>query len=121
MGSTNADGWSRSSVRSVCWAALLPRALSGTDSALSLSAVATFLGEPSAQARLADQLGGEHAPDDGAVVLYREPVATRPWSPAHVPRSRRSMAAAMSSPNRSGVQANAGTPSVASAAALSWS
>ena len=36
-------------------------------------------------------------------------------SPAHAPRSRRSIAAAISSGNWSGVQANAGTPSAANA------
>ena len=40
---------------------------------------------------------------------------------AHSVRSRRSMAAAIRSPNESGVQAKAGTPSSARAAATSWS
>ena len=40
---------------------------------------------------------------------------------ANAARLRRSIAAAISSGNASGVQANAGTPMAASAAALSWS
>jgi hypothetical protein len=43
------------------------------------------------------------------------------WRWAHSAMSRRSMAAAIRSGNESGVHANAGTPSAARAAALSWS
>jgi hypothetical protein len=73
--------------------------------------------------RHAGKIGERRLPDppQAGRAIPREMAAHPGWRWAHSAMSRRSMAAAIRSGNESGVHANAGTPSAARAAALSWS